>query len=139
MDCCPKNIVVRKDRKVGVIDFELSSWAGDPAYDLGFLIGHYLIHAIQQNFPETALRTIDGSIQAYCNEVNGMILQRNILKRVVKFSAVTIIYRIAGASRLSYINPVSIPNLLKNAMNLLCSNIEGESDKVITQMADVLA
>lgn len=68
-----------------------------------------------------------------------MTFQRNILKRVAKFSAATVIYRIAGASRLSYIDPVSVPNLLKKAMNLLCSNIKGEPDKVITQMADALA
>ena len=36
MDCCPKNVIVRSDGKLGVIDFELASWLGDPAYDLGF-------------------------------------------------------------------------------------------------------
>ena len=35
--------VAGKDGKIGVIDFELASMIGDPAYDLGFFIGHYLI------------------------------------------------------------------------------------------------
>ncbi len=35
LDFCPKNILVGEST-IGIIDFELSSSYGDPAYDLGF-------------------------------------------------------------------------------------------------------
>ena len=139
MDCCPKNIVVRKDRKIGVFDFELASWVGDPAYDLGFFIGHYLIQAILQNSLTAALQAIAGSIQAYYCEVKDMPFQSGLMKRVLKFAAATIFYRIAGASRFTYLLPESVPQLIKKAKKLLYFGCQGEPDKVIAKIAQALA
>ena len=139
MDCCPKNVIVRKDRKIGVFDFELASWVGDPAYDLGFLIGHYLIHAIQNNAPAMSLQAIAGSIRAYFNEVESMAFQTGLMTRTLKFAAATIFYRIAGASRLNYIEPQVVPHLIHKAGALLCHDFKGEPDKAISLITEVLA
>lgn len=139
MDCCPKNVVVREDRKIGIVDFELASWVGDPAYDLGFFIGHFLIHAMQNNMPATSLQSIAGSIQAYCNEIEGMAFQAGMMTRVLKFAAATIIYRVAGASRLNYIKQESVPNLIQKAGSLLCFDFKGEPGQAISLIREALA
>ncbi len=139
MDCCPKNVIVRKDRKIGVIDFELASWIGDPAYDLGFFIGHYFIHAIQNNVPATSLQAIAGSIRAYFSEVEGMAFRAGMVTRMLKFAAATIFYRIAGASRLNYIEPESVPHLIQKAGAILCNDFKGEPDNAISLITEVLA
>ena len=139
MDCCPKNVIVRKDRKIGVIDFELASWIGDPAYDLGFFIGHYFIHAIQNNVPATSLQAIAGSIRAYFSEIEGMAFRAGMVTRMLKFAAATIFYRIAGASRLNYIETESIPHLIHKAGAILCNDFKGEPDNAISLITEVLA
>lgn len=139
MDCCPKNVIVRKDQKIGVFDFELASWVGDPAYDLGFLIGHYLIHVIQNSVPTTSLQAIAGCIQAYFREVEDMVFRGGMVNRMLKFAAATIIYRIAGASRLHYIEPESVSHLIQKAGALLCHDLHGEQDNYKSLIADVLA
>lgn len=139
MDCCPKNVVVRRDRKIGVFDFELASWFGDPAYDLGFFIGHYLLHAIRLNLPVTSLQAIADSVQAYRHEVEGMHFRIGMMARVLKFAAATIIYRIIGASRLPYIKPDSVPKLMHKAGALLCHDFEGDLDDAASLITEVLA
>ncbi len=134
MDCCPKNVIVRSDDKIGVIDFELASWIGDPAYDLGFFLGHYLIHALQQNRLTKVLPVIKSSIQAYCGEVSKMPFRTGIVSRVLKFAAATMIYRAIGASRLNYIKAHSVPKLIQKAGALLCIEFEGGPDEVITHI-----
>lgn len=138
MDCCPKNVIVRKDQKIGVFDFELASWVGDPAYDLGFLIGHYLIHAIQKNVPAISLQAIAGAIQAYYYEVEGMAFRSGLMNRTLKFAAATIIYRVAGASRLKYIRPESVPHFIQKAGALLSHKVERKPDDAISMIEDVL-
>ena len=130
MDCCPKNVIVRTNDKIGVIDFELASWIGDPAYDLGFFIGHYLIHALQQNRLAKVLPIIVSSIQAYCGEVRKMPFCTGIVSRVLKFAAATMIYRAIGASRLNYIQANSAPKLIQKAGVLLCQKFEGGPDEI---------
>jgi len=139
MDCCPKNVVVRKDGKIGMIDFELASWVGDPAYDLGFFIGHYLIHAMQNNMPVISLDAIAGIFQAYCSEVEGMVFRAGMMTRTLRFAAATIIYRIAGASCLNYIDAESVPHLIQKAGALLCHDFKGEPDNAISLITEVLA
>jgi hypothetical protein len=46
MECCLKNIFQRQGNSVGAFDFEFASGVGDPAYDIGFLIGHYLLFTL---------------------------------------------------------------------------------------------
>jgi 5-methylthioribose kinase len=139
MDCCPKNVIVRNDRKIGVLDFEIASWIGDPAYDLGFFIGHYLIHAMQKNAPVKALQAIAGSIQAYRNEDDGMIFRGGMMTRVLKFAAATILYRMAGASRLNYIEPQSVQQFIQKAGVLLRLDFEGGPDQAISMIREALA
>jgi len=138
MDCCPKNVIVRSDGKIGVIDFELASWFGDPAYDLGFFVGHYLIHAMQKNQRAKVLPLIMSSIQAYCGEVEGMHFYTGILPRVLKFAAATMIYRAIGASRLNYIEADSVPKLIQKAGVLLCQEFKATPDQVILQLKAAL-
>lgn len=139
MDCCPKNVIVRKNQKIGVFDFELASWVGDPAYDLGFLIGHYLIHAIQKNGPAMSLHAIAGVIHTYYNEVEGMAFCSGLMNRTLKFAAATLIYRIGGASRLKYIEPESFPRFVQKAGALLSHDVGRKPDDAIALIADVLA
>jgi len=130
MDCCPKNVIVRSDGNIGVIDFELASWRGDPAYDLGFFLGHYLIQALRKNQLATVLLVMMHCIHAYRREVEGMPFYTGMLSRVLKFAGATMIYRAIGASRLSYIDADSVPNFIQKAGALLCQEYKDGPDLV---------
>ncbi|MEZ4713159.1 MAG: hypothetical protein R3A44_38580 [Caldilineaceae bacterium] len=46
LDLLPQNIRLSPAGQLGVIDFELSATVGDPAYEVGLLLGHYLFWGI---------------------------------------------------------------------------------------------
>jgi hypothetical protein len=95
-----------------------------------FFVGHYFIHALQNNRLAKLLPAIMACIQAYCGEVEGMPFQTGITSRVLKFAAATMIYRAIGASRLNYIEVDSVPKLIQKAGALLCHDFEGTPDQV---------
>ncbi len=96
MDCCPKNVLERPDGSVGVIDFEEATAVGDPAYDVGFLLGHYVIDSLLQGHPPRALdaiRAISDSYLAASPECP------TLTTRLPKYIAGILLYRVDGKSR----------------------------------------
>ena len=92
LDFCPKNIRLIND-EIGVIDFELSSNIGDPAYDFGFLLGHYLFWGIVVSSFSDCHQVVQRAIQSYREMIghNWSI----ICPRILGFSAAAIIYCIS--------------------------------------------
>jgi len=68
LDYTPKNILVYQ-RKIGVIDFELSSSIGDPAYDLGLFLGHYVLSGLIAASDSSAQSAIFEALDAYRRNV----------------------------------------------------------------------
>ncbi len=89
LDYCPKNIRLNGD-EIGVIDFELSSNTGDPAYDFGFLLGHYLFWGIITFSRKKCLLALQTAIYRY--QITRQDLWLEISPRVIAFSGATIIH-----------------------------------------------
>ncbi len=114
LDFCPKNILV-DGSNIGVIDFELCSSIGDPAYDLGFFLGHYLIWGIETGNIKECMIAVESSIDTFSNENSQ--LWNSIYSRVPNYIGATILYRLRGESRLEVKN--SNIRLLNIGANLL--------------------
>lgn len=102
-DCCPKNVFERKDG-IGLVDFEQATGAGDPAYDLGFLIGHYLIMSvIRKDKMFDAINAIRKIMDGYNEEMN-LLKDNNHDERLIKYAGMIILYRISSSSPAPYID-----------------------------------
>ena len=104
LDAAPKNVLVRDDRAVGLLDFELGSAISDPAYDPGFLIGHYLLmgenHPPMRDAAQAAALAVAKGYLREAPEVDDAWLGR-----VRAYAGLTMIYRLCGSSPAPYLDP----------------------------------
>ena len=114
LDYCPKNILV-SDSTIGIIDLELSSSFGDPAYDLGFFIGHYFFWGILTENANSLIKAVEEILTVY--QKGSTRLWKNIYTRVIAFAGAAILYRILGESRMDVGN--SKDRLLRTGICLL--------------------
>lgn len=128
MDCCPKNIYERPDGSIGLVDFELASGVGDPAYDLGFLVGHYfLMGVIKKDRTEDAIKAIKQVLRGY-NEEMARLKDDNFDTRLIKYAGATMIYRITGSSPAPYIKPEAMPLIKEAGFHLITNRFERSTD-----------
>ncbi len=83
----PKNIFVAED-KIGVIDFELSSSIGDPAYDFGSLLGHYIYWGLVTSSKNSSQDALQIMLKKYEERVGEIWKTRQ--DRVVRFAGATL-------------------------------------------------
>ncbi len=131
LDFCSKNILVGENR-IGVIDLEFSCSIGDPAYDLGFFLGHYVIAGICTQAPIDCQRTLQEAISSY--KKAAVSIWPVVSPRVTEFAGATILYRCTKMTG----NETTRRNLIKTAQNLLSigpDNIE-RVDKILCDAVD---
>lgn len=119
MDFCPKNILYSPGKNIAIVDFEFSSGLGDPAYDLGFIIGHYLLFAAISTHKHLAVDSIFRIYNHYLRNVWGLVFSTNIGVRAWKYAGCTLLYRIMGASPASYIKTRYTNNIIEAGRQLL--------------------
>ena len=96
LDFCPKNVLL-SDSCIGLIDHELSSNWGDPTFDIGFMVGHYVIRALSSGALDNARAAIARFLSAY--ETGDRPHFRCIASRLAAFCGATLLYRTVGGSR----------------------------------------
>lgn len=64
LDLQPKHILFN-DNEIAIVDWESSSTYGDPAFDLGKLLGHFLFYAIQAQQTESIVYLIEEIVLAF--------------------------------------------------------------------------
>ncbi|MCE7986883.1 MAG: hypothetical protein DYG89_37390 [Caldilinea sp. CFX5] len=64
LDYTPQNIRIDQTG-IGVIDFELSSTIGDPAYELGLFLGHYLYWGLKHGATDACRQAVQAALAAY--------------------------------------------------------------------------
>ncbi len=89
----PKNIIVDQ-KKIGIIDFELSSSMGDPAYDLGILLGNYMFYGLISVSGETCQIALRDAVKAYRQGIGD--LWPKMCGRVVSFAGASLLYHLTG-------------------------------------------
>ncbi|MDH3693545.1 MAG: phosphotransferase [Gammaproteobacteria bacterium] len=131
LDFCPKNVLVNKEH-IGIIDLEFSSSIGDPAYDLGFFLGHYVIAGICASKPVACQEMLREALSTYQKAI--MPSWPTISPRVVAFVGATILYCCAEKTG----NETATRSLMSTGYKLLSikpHNIE----RVDTLLCDAVA
>jgi aminoglycoside phosphotransferase (APT) family kinase protein len=96
LDLAPKNVLIG-DAGVGVLDFELGAAVSDPAYDPGFLIGHYLLMGANLPSMHDAASRAAGAFAAGYLEAASPV-DAGWPARVHRYAGLTMLYRLYGGS-----------------------------------------
>lgn len=127
MDCCPKNIFQRHDGSIGLIDFELASGIGDPAYDIGFSLGHYFIFSVLNNVPENSINTMKSMFKSYLDEITSLDFGE-LETRMIKYGGAVMLYRVQGSSPAPYIKEDKIKELINKGSKMILSDANNLND-----------
>ena len=88
LDYSPKNIFVGEGR-IGVIDFELSSSIGDPAYDFGLFLGHYIFWGLTTSARYAYRKALLVALNAYQQTIGSYWL--TMRSRITAFAGACIL------------------------------------------------
>lgn len=127
MDCCPKNTFQRLDSSIGVIDFELASGFGDPAYDIGFALGHYFLFSVLNNVPENSINAMKRMFSSYLAEIKSLDFE-DLETRMIKYGGAIMLYRVQGSSPAPYIRQNKIKELINKGSKIIVSNANNLDD-----------
>lgn len=103
LDAAPKNVLLTAGGEVALLDFELGAAVSDPAYDPGFLAGHYLL--MGENHPAMRDRSRDAAravLRGYL-ETGGPV-DRDWPDRAQRYAGLVMLYRIYGSSPAPYLS-----------------------------------
>jgi aminoglycoside phosphotransferase (APT) family kinase protein len=120
LDAAPKNVLVGPEATVALLDFELGAAVSDPAYDPGFLAGHYLL--MGENNP--GMRA--ASLRAYKTLQDGYMKTAPYADvaaqgRMTRYAALTMLYRLYGSSPAPFLDPERYAAIREEGIRLLLS------------------
>jgi Ser/Thr protein kinase RdoA (MazF antagonist) len=117
LDAAPKNVLLTADG-AALLDFELGAAVSDPAYDPGFLAGHYLL--IGENLPQmTAASHAAAKDLAHAYQQSAPGIDPAWETRFWRYAALTMLYRLHGSSPAPYLAPPRYPAIRNAAIALL--------------------
>ena len=103
-DFSPKNILIYNEKLI-LLDYEVVHF-GDPAFDLGFVLAHFLSKAHHLRERRAALATASSLFwTAYIKEIATLDWASAIETQVVSHSLACLLARVAGKSPLEYLTP----------------------------------
>ena len=118
-DIAPKNILVH-NKKAYFIDFE-ESYYGDPALDIGYLLAHYFLNAINNNSLPLFYNAIDKIWEKYLQYIN--FKKEDIEKRLVKYIGIFLLSRIDGQAKADQIKREEIKHIIRKiSKNIIMNN-----------------
>lgn len=126
-DYSPKNILVKGQSKVIVLDFEVAH-TGNPVFDLGFLLAHLMCkyEFFQDREKKTALRqTADAFVHAY-EQSFGVPVSASLPWHVAAIA----LARVDGQSPVSYLDSAAQEHLRRRALTIL----QSETPPTITEI-----
>jgi len=103
-DFSPKNTLIYRNKLI-LLDFEVVHF-GDPAFDVGFALTHFLGKA--HHLPQVRGRLASSAAlfwQVYFDEVRNMSWAGDLEPRVVRHTLGCLLARVAGKSPLEYLTP----------------------------------
>ena len=129
-DICPKNIFVNEsDGTPTIFDFEFCSGVGDPMYDVGFLVGHLIIYSFLHSS-----RFSSGAALACLDkyrETNPADFREH---DVTWYAALTIMYRVWGASPLRRFQKRCDRGRIRSAGREVVANGGGNIKELVTHL-----
>ncbi len=118
LDAAPKNVRVGPEGEVFLLDFELGAAVSDPAYDPGFLAGHYLLMGENDPNLRPSAQAAASAIEAGYRETAPALDTRWSL-RFRRYAALTMLYRLYGSSPAPYLHPNRYSHIRSTALDLL--------------------
>ncbi len=118
LDDVPKNILLGPQR-IGVIDFELCSSHGDPAYDLGLFLGDYILFGLITGSGHSAQLALQEALNTYRRRVGQRWM--TMRSRVVSFAGAAMLYHLMGPRRM--VVQSCEPRVVRTAVTLLSSGL----------------
>ena len=103
-DFSPKNTLIYRDKLI-LLDYEVVHF-GDPAFDIGFALTHFLSKA--HHLPQARARLASAAElfwQVYYDEIMRMKWAGGLEPRVVRHTLGCLLARVAGKSPLEYLTP----------------------------------
>jgi Phosphotransferase enzyme family len=134
LDDIPKNILLGTQR-IGVIDFELCSSHGDPAYDLGLFLGDYILFGLITGSGHSAQIALQEALNTYRQRVGHRWV--TMRSRVVSFAGAAMLYRITGDRRMDLQSFIK-PHIVKTAAALLSAGL-GEVEETDTILGNAIS
>ncbi len=110
-DFSPKNTLLYRDKLI-LLDYEVVHF-GDPAFDVGFALTHFLSKA--HHLPEYRARLASAAElfwQVYLEEVMPLDWSGALEPRVVRHTMACLLARVAGKSPLEYLSPEEVTRQL---------------------------
>lgn len=118
LDLAPKNALVSAGGEVAVLDFELGAAVSDPAYDAGFLIGHYLLMgANRPGLAQEAAHAGAAAAEGYLETAPEV--DAGWGERVGRYAGLTMLYRVYGSSPAPYLAPERYGAIREQGLRLL--------------------
>jgi hypothetical protein len=124
LDAAPKNFLVGPAGQVALLDFELGASVSDPAYDPGFLIGHYLLMGASRPEMVQAARSCAAVIEASYLAAAPPV-DAGWPERLRRYAAMTMLYRLYGSSKAPYIGPTRHAAVRRDALRRLTEEETG--------------
>ena len=113
-----------------MLDFELASGVGDPAYDIGFALCHYFLLSIVKDVPQTSIASINSLVNSYLAETRGLGLEGPMTERMIKYAGAIPLYRMMGSSPASYIPKEKYQELIAKSSEIITSNCTEISEAI---------
>jgi len=117
-DFSPKNVLIYQQRMV-LLDHEVAHF-GDPAFDLGFSLTHFLSKA--HHLLNSRSTLIDAALrywETYFELVRELPWSRGLERRAVKHTVACLLARTVGRSPLEYLNESERDRQTRAALNLI--------------------
>ncbi len=124
LDAVPKNIRAGGGR-IGVVDLELCSSRGDPAYDLGILLGHYLLWGLRTGAGTACLAAIRSALAAYRHGAGAA--WAGMSGRVAAFAGAGLLHAVVSEQHFDVLQAFN-PWLAAAAASLLAGGLDDTAD-----------
>ncbi len=101
-DFSPKNMLVKKDNTIVLIDFEVAHW-GNPVFDLAYCTGHLMLKGWHLKTQQEILKLTAGFLAAYDRAPNNLIQHLGLM----------LLARMDGKSPVNYIKDERVKNVIR--------------------------
>jgi 5-methylthioribose kinase len=128
-DFSPKNTLIHRGKLI-LLDYEVFHF-GDPAFDLGFALTHFLSKA--HHLPKRRAALCDGARsfwQAYRAETETVDWGCDGEPRIVRHTLACLLARVAGKSPLEYLTPPQVTRQREAVLELIATPPTGVQDLI---------
>lgn len=132
-DFSPKNVIVRKDKSICVLDWEVAH-AGNPAFDVAFMLSHLFLKTIHFRNDSLSYENLATKFyKSYCNH-SEIVCEKDVSPDVSKITGALILARVDGKSPVEYLSDSEKEIARKCGIKLIRGSM-----KTIEEFNDILS